>query len=465
MLPLQEAVEPLATPAAHAVFGAIGLLLIATLARELPKIPKQLLVLMATAFVDMVGVFLVLPLLPYYVMRLAGDGVEVPLFGVLEANTLIGIIASAFTVAQLLSAPLWGRLSDRLGRRPVLLVALFASAIAYLIFGFADSLWLLLLSRLVQGAGGGTVGVIQAYVADSVEPEQRARGLGWLSAATNLGVALGPVIGSLLVAFGKFDLMPGEATLSLGRTAPGIGAAVLCLLNMVFAAKYLPESRPAPAAAAPAPVSARHAAWTVVVRFKEQGPRLIWIYAIAIGSFQGIMPMLAPSLKVRFGITEQTIGHVFMWIGAISVWARVLLLGRLVDRFGEARVARFGIVVLSAGLFGMAWAGSLWTLAVTVALLPIGAALTFPCVTGLLSRTVAPGERGLYMGLQQTFGGATRAIAPVLYGWTSDTRGEAVPFQVAAALVLSTSLLAMGLGAVRDRRSRDILSPPTKGGS
>jgi MFS family permease len=200
---------------------------------------------MATAFLDMVGLLMIVPLLPFYVKRLAGDGVD--FFGLtLETGLLSGLVVSAFTVAQLLSAPLWGRCSDRLGRRPVLLIALGASALAYLVFGFADSLWLLMLSRLVQGAGGGTVGVIQAYVADSIEPEQRARALGWLSAATNLGVALGPVLGSYAFSIRDVDLMPGPGTLAMGNAAPGIVAAALCLCTLGLACERRRAWPPSP---------------------------------------------------------------------------------------------------------------------------------------------------------------------------------------------------------------------------
>src|ERR1700730_6122918 len=219
---------------------AIGLLYV--LWREVRKIPAKLFVLMATAFIDMVGLLMIIRLLPFYVKTLGGAGIEIlgMHFGI---GIISGFIVAAFTVAQLLSAPMWGRFSDRVGRRPTLLIALGASGIAYLIFGFANSLFLLFLSRIVQGAGGGTVGVIQAYVADSTDPKDRARALGWLSATTNLGVALGPVLGSFAIALGKRDLMPGPGTLLLGRAAPGIMAAGLCLLNMIFVWRYLAESR------------------------------------------------------------------------------------------------------------------------------------------------------------------------------------------------------------------------------
>ena len=154
---------------------AIGLLYV--LWREVRKIPAKLLTLMATAFIDMVGVLMIFPLLPFYVKKFGEGGVSV--FGVhLGIGFIAGFTIASFTVAQLISAPMWGRFSDRVGRRPTLLIALTASGIAYLIFGFANSLWLLLLSRIVQGAGGGTVGVIQAYVADSTAPQDRARALG-----------------------------------------------------------------------------------------------------------------------------------------------------------------------------------------------------------------------------------------------------------------------------------------------
>src|SRR5215218_78033 len=145
---------------------------------------------MITAFIDMVGTLMIIPLMPFYAKSFGASGF------------VVGLLVAAFAVAQLVSAPMWGRFSDRFGRRPALCIALGASAIAYVIFAFAGSLWLLFLSRLVQGAGGGTVGVIQAYVADATEPHERARSLGWLSAATNLGVALGPVLGTVAVAVG-----------------------------------------------------------------------------------------------------------------------------------------------------------------------------------------------------------------------------------------------------------------------
>lgn len=423
---------------------AIGLLYI--LWREVRKIPAKLFVLMTTAFLDMVGLLMIIPLLPFYVKSLGGSGVDVlgMHFGI---GFISGLIVAAFTVAQLLSAPMWGKFSDRVGRRPTLLIALGASAIAYLIFGFASSLFLLFISRVVQGAGGGTVGVIQAYVADSTAPEERARALGWLSATTNLGVALGPVLGSFAITLGKYDLMPGPGSVHMGHAGPGIIAAALCLLNMAFAWRYLTESRE-PEDELPAGEvrrTSRQAIWRIITHSSEPSSRLIWIYAISIGAFQGSFSVLALFLNARFQVTEQTIGYFFMYIGAISVFTRVLLLGRMVDWLREAKLSRLGLVLLAAGVLGMPLAQNLWMLAIAVALIPLGTAFTFPCVTALLSRVTAPRERGLYMGMQQTYGGVARIIAPLFFGWSFDSLGVSSPYFFSSAFIIATIFLGFGL--------------------
>lgn len=428
------------------LLGAIALGLLYVLWREVRKIPAKMFVLMATAFMDMVGLLMIIPLLPFYVKTLGGEGINILgiHFGI---GIISGTIVAAFTLAQLLSAPMWGRFSDRVGRRPTLLIALSASAIAYLIFGFAHSLFLLFISRIVQGAGGGTVGVIQAYVADSTAPEDRARALGWLSAATNLGVALGPVLGSFAIALGKRDLMPGSGTLQLGRAAPGIMAAALCLLNIAFAARYLTESRDPDEQAPTGEVrpTSRQAIWRVISHSSEPSSRLIWIYAIAIGAFQGSFSVLALFLNARFQVTEQTIGYFFMYVGAISVFTRVLLLGRAVDWLGEANLSRLGLILLAAGVVGMPLSGNLVMLAFAVALIPLGTAFTFPCVTALLSRVISPRERGLYMGMQQTYGGVARIIAPLFFGWAFDSLGVSSPYFFSAAFIVATIFLGFGL--------------------
>ena len=398
---------------------------------------------MVTAFIDMVGLLMIVPLLPFYAESLGGSGL------------MVGLLVSSYAVAQLISAPYWGRLSDRHGRRPALLVGLTASAIAYVIFGYANSLWLLFLSRIVQGAGGGTVSVIQAYVADATPPEDRAKSLGWLSAATNAGVVIGPALGSF--------------TMAAGKHAPGLAAAALCLVNILFAMRYLTESRDMKEAQKRpmAKGRSREALLRVVTHSSEPASRLVWIYSLAMGAFQGMTAILALFLAARYGVTTITIGYFFMYIGAISMFTRAFVLGPAVDHFGELRLSRLGAVLLALGLTLLpfthrmvdphllattfhwlpAWAVALSPyvpLAIALALVPLGTAFTFPCVTAMLSRVTPSHERGLYMGVQQTFGGLARVIFPILAGWLFD-KVIPLPFLVSAGLVLTTIFLGLGL--------------------
>ncbi|HEV7590179.1 MAG TPA: MFS transporter [Longimicrobium sp.] len=410
--------------------------------------------LMFAAFVDMMGLLMVVPQLPFVATRLGAGGF------------VVGALVASFSLAQLLSAPLWGRMSDRYGRRPVLLTALTASVAAYLIFAWASVpapggkasfyLLLLFLSRLVQGAGGGTVGVIQAYVADSTEPRDRARALGWLSAATNLGVSIGPALGSLGVSI-------------WGQRAPGVIAAALCFVNIGFVWRYVRESHvPEPHGSAAPPIRPRAAAVAVLTHPGDPAPRLIWIYSVAMGAFAGFTAVLALFLHARFGVTEKTIFIFFTWNGALSVLVRALLLGKAVDHFGEARLARIGQALLALGLGLLPFTGMIHTprvalpwslepryvaLALVVSLMPLGTAFTFPCVTGLLSQVISPRERGVMMGVQQSYGGAARVLFPLLAGWTFQHLGVGYPFWTSAVLVLGTLFLSFGIAPRREEPS------------
>ena len=346
------------------------------------------------------------------------------------------MLISAFSIAQLLSAPLWGKLSDRHGRRPVIVMALAISAVSYIVFAFAQSLWLLFLSRAVQGLGGGTVGVIQAYVADTSEPEERAKGLGWLSAATSLGAIVGPALGSVLAA-------------TFGRSAPGLGAAALCILNLGFAWRYLAESREMRTTGSHSVpgTTTELSPWRVLLRPGEMAARLVWTYAIAIGAFYGIVAVFTMFLGRQFGIGEKSIGYFFMWFGAAGVIVRTTLVGPAVRRLGEAQMARGGLVLLAAGLILFPFSRGYALLLTSMTLIPLGTAFTFPAVTALLSRVVSSRERGLYMGAQQTVGGVSRVLFQWWNGWAFDHVGMAAPFVVSGVLALGTVGLIRGMSA------------------
>lgn len=378
---------------------------------------KQLSVLIATCCIDMIGFAMVLPLLPYYALRLKAT------------PEMIGLMTAAFSVAQLVAAPYWGRFSDRYGRRPALLIGLFASAVAYVIFGLADALWLLFLSRLVQGAGGGTTGVAQAYVADTVKPAGRAKALGWLSAATSAGVAIGPSVGSLSNAY-------------FGPTAPGIVAACLCLVNVAFAWRWLPESRK-PGAAPTQRKPVLHAATEILEHPARPVSRLIWIYSVGMLAFASLTSVLALFLDAEHGVTVKTIGYFYSYVGLLSFVMRSVLLGPIVERLGETRTMRTGTVILVIGLLAYTVTPNLWALALIIPLVPIGTALLFPSTTALMSRAASKEDLGTTMGVAQTFAGVARVVAPILATAAFQRVGHSAPFFFAAGTVALVGLMSL----------------------
>jgi multidrug resistance protein len=377
---------------------------------------RRLAVLIAVNFVDMVGFMIVLPLLPFYALDLHAS------------PEIVGLLIAAFSIAQLVSAPLWGRVSDRYGRRPALLIGLTASALAYLVFGFAESLWLLFLSRLVQGAGGGTTGVAQAYVADTMPPRERAKALGWLSAATSAGVAFGPVIGSFAA--------------HLGKAAPGLLAAALCLVNVAFAWRWLPESRVRETAPSPLRRPVWHPAWTALRHPGAPLSRLLWIYGIGMVAFASQTSVLALYLGAEFGLDARTIGPIFTYIGILSFIMRSAFLGPIVDRLGELWTMRLGAAMLALGLWLYPTPESLWAFAAVIPLVPIGTALLFPSTTSLMSRQSDPRELGITMGVAQTFAGLARVAAPLLATMAFQRLGHGAPFYLGGACVAVAGVLA-----------------------
>jgi multidrug resistance protein len=375
----------------------------------------RLAILIAVATVDLLGATMVFPQIPFYALHFKAS------------PTFIGVIFASFSLAQLLSAPLWGRISDHYGRRPALLIGLTALGVGYVIFAFANSVWMLLLARIIQGAGGGTTGVTQAYVADTVRPEDRARSLGWLSAGTNVGTMIGPAVGSFLVY--------------KGQGAPAVAAAILCALNLFFAWQWLPESRnPEHVSAVRKPVW--RGAWAVLCHPARMASRLTLIYALGMFGQSVLIAVLALYLNSRFGVDEHTIGYFFVYVGIFSVILRSALVGPIVDRLGEPLAIRLGSAALILGFIGYPLAPSLWTLAVVIPLVPIGTAMLFPATTALLSRSTDKADYGLAMGTAQTFAGISRLIAPILSTAMFERISQPSPFFFAAAIIGVGSLLA-----------------------
>ncbi|MCE2559825.1 MAG: MFS transporter [Acidobacteria bacterium] len=387
-------------------------------------IRHRLAALMVVAFVSTLGEFLVVALLPFYAERYGATPFEV------------GALVSAFALAAMASAPLWGRLADRSGRRPALLLGLLVSAAGYLLFGMAQSLELLLLARLVHGVGGGTVPVVFAYIADSVTGERRAEGIGWVTAVTSSAAMIGPAVGSLAT-----QLHPAGA---------GAVAAAFSLAAAVFARIWLPESRRRreESDAEEAPYSILGAVGRVAVQPLRPLNLLIWIYAAGQIGMAGMTAIIGLYLGRRFGVDESNIGLFFFYLGGLSIAFRVLVLGWAVRRYGELSVLRAGAVSFGVGLVAIPFATGLWTLGAAVFFVPLGTSLLFPCTTSQVSKR-APGSDvvGQVLGVQQAYGNASKIAAPLVATYMFQALSPEAPFVAIGVVLILAAVMSVRLPA------------------
>jgi MFS family permease len=387
-------------------------------------------VLFAAVLVDMLGFGIVMPVLPFYATALDATPLEVT------------VIIASFSAMQLAAAPLWGRVSDRRGRRPLILAGLFASAVSYLIFGLADSVFVLLLSRMAAGAAGGTISVAQAYIADTTKAEDRAHGLGLLGAASGLGVMLGPALGGFVGSWG-------------GLAAPGFVAAGLCALNGVAALVLLPESRVRPAQHEPHGETATLRGW---VRTMTRYPLslLLSVYFLGISSFTAMSALLALYAEARFGLEAHDVGLLFTLAGATTVVVRGVLLGRLVRRFGEPFTVRVGTVGLGLALGALVVIPSAAWLWPVVPLYAFGAGTLFPALASLVSRATDEASQGSVLGGSQVVGGSGRVVGPLWAGWLFQHVGVRSPFAVGAGVLAAPFLLALRIPPARRQHAPEV---------
>ena len=386
----------------------------------IPLRKSPLAVLFAAVLVDMLGFGIVLPLLPFYAESMGATPLQVT------------ILVASFSAMQLAAAPFWGRVSDRVGRRPLLIGSLFASAFSYLLFGLADSYWLLLVSRMAAGAAGGTITIAQAYIADTTAHDERARGMGHLGAASGLGVMLGPAVG-------------GFASNWWGLGAPGFVAAGFCALNAIAAIFLVPESH-THERRAEVGQAATFGGW---VRSLTAYPLsvLLTVYFLTISAFAAMTSVLALYLERSFGVNEKDMGLLFTLSGATTVVVRGMMLGRLVKKFGEPITARIGILSLMAAMLTLPFLpDARWALLVAP-LYAFGAGTLFPALASLVSRATDRASQGSILGGSQVVGGLGRVVGPLWAGFFFQSVGISAPFTVGAVLVLFALLVALRIPA------------------
>ncbi len=381
-----------------------------------------MVVLFLIVFVGMVGFGILLPIFPFYAERVGAS------------PTVITWTMAAYTLAQALAAPIWGRISDAYGRRIVLIVTMIGSALAYLLLAFADSLWLVIVSRVLGGAMGGNTSAAFAYVSDITTEEERSAGLGKIGAALGMGFIFGPAIGGLLA---------GADVATANFVAPAVTAGSISLIATLGALFFLPESLPPehrkPLFGAP---REDHPVAASLATLNRAGLLQLLIAALAfyigMAQLEAIFPLWG---KDVFGMGPRDIGTLFFVLGIITVIMQGGLIGPLTRRFGEKRISIAACVLFATGLSGMAWATSMWQ--VWVALVPFGISVGLfnPSVSSMVSKTASVTERGAIMGRYQSASAMGRVVGPMICGPLYSFVSRDAPFLVGAAIMLPVLLL------------------------
>lgn len=372
-----------------------------------------LLIVFATILIDFVGFTVLIPVLPLYAEELGASDFQV------------ASILTVYALAQLLFLPLWGWISDRIGRRPVILVSLLGTVASFLLLAVAESIATIYWARILAGFFAASIGTAQAVVTDVTAPSERARGMGLIGAAFGAGMVVGPVLGGL--------------SAGIDARAPFYLISALALLNFVVACFALPESL--------AP-ERRETRWTGLgatlvptplrlfglVHEKRIGLYLYLFFHI-FSAFAVLEALITLYAGKTFGRAPLDIGWLFMWIGLVMIATQGVVLRRLVHHYGEARLVVTGLLAMGGGLAALAFAPSFAWFYPIGALVAFGNGVTFPAFTSLYSKACREGQAGELLGQGQAMSTTGRIVGPLLGGWIMSRWGPAAPFLAAGALM------------------------------
>jgi multidrug resistance protein len=417
-----------------------------------PKLKTPALaVLFGTVFINLVGFGLVVPLLPFFALSLKAEAWQITL------------MFSAYSLGQFFAEPFWGRLSDRIGRKPVLLITLIANALGYLMLAFVPNIWLAIAVRLFTGLGAGNISTVQGYVADVTPPEQRAGRMGLIGAAFGLGFIVGPGLGGLLT-----QPQLGH----IGYQLPIFLAAALAALAAVGVVVFLRESRAKadPAVPRPAFLSGLKDA-----RDNDVVSRVLVVTLIYMAGFSAMESVFGLWAESRYQWGAREVGLSFMIVGIVSTLNQGFFAGRLARRFGESRVLATGMLLFGSSLVlqvlaPVAWfpateltLGALsipvvqgWSIPVIMALGACGMSLAMPNISAMISRASPPDRQGAMLGLNMASSSVARIFGPMIAGALFSGLGHDWPFLVGALLTIPAAVMAINAGrAIRRGRAAD----------
>jgi MFS transporter, DHA1 family, tetracycline resistance protein len=360
--------------------------------------------ILMTVVIDLIGFGIVLPILPLWAQHFGASAVE------------IGILSATYSLMQVIFAPLWGRLSDRVGRRPVILVTLLGSCVSAFMIGIAHTLLLLFIARILNGVSGASYATAQAYVADITTDEGRARGMGLIGAAFGIGFIIGPALG---------------AGLSLiSSAAPFFFASGLAAVNLLLAWRLLPESR------RPGSLTAPMGRWEMLrhaLTSRRIAP-LVWISFIATFAFVGMEATFALLGSHRFGYGAGTMGMLFAYVGIAAAVGQGVLVGRVVARFGETQVMVWGLAGTAVGLAVLAVAFNIVVVLIALAILGIFSGMAFATISALISHAAPVDMQGGVLGIAASSSGLARVGGPIVAGALFEYVNPSAPLAVGAVL-------------------------------
>jgi MFS family permease len=371
---------------------------------------------------DLLGVNLLVPVQAYIVRQYNSDAVTV------------GLLTVIYSAAQFIAAPVLGLVSDRVGRRPVLLICLLGSAVGYVIFGIGGALWILFLSRLIDGITGGNLSVALAYTADVTPSEKRAQSFALIGAAFGLGFLLGPAIGG---ALGQIDL-----------ALPAYAAAGLTLINLVFGFFVLPESLPREKREAGLQSDA---GWNLLTAFRNviRTPFLAPILVaqfIFLFAFGGMTSNISVFLIEKFRVEPLQFSLVFVIAGVVNIVVQGGLIRALAPRFGEKKLVLAGLVILTTGWLGMVNVSQMWAVYILAGVSGIGSALAMPTLNAMASNRVAQHQQGKLSGVSTSLGSLANVIGPLAAGALYDAVAPGAPYWAAGAVMVAAFIL---IGRIR----------------
>ena len=415
---------------------------------------RGLAIVFAVVFLDLLGFGIIIPILPYYTRSFPGG-----------TEFVIGLLAASYSLMQFVFAPLLGSLSDRIGRRPVIVVSLSGSVIAWTVFGLADALWLLFVSRMLAGAMGGNLSTAQAYVADVTPREDRAKSLGLLGAAFGLGFIFGPGIGAVLSFDGVVAAVDGLVpVVAITRfSLPSFAAAVASLCGVVVTLLFLPESLPAEARGGgerrPSQVE------QLLAGLQTSGLReLLGAFFLVSFAFSGVQIMFIPFVADVYGYTASQSALLLTYIGVLSVVVQGVLVGRLTARYAAVSLTVGGTAVLAVGVGLLPFTnrlgafvpdltgitplltGELLALLAVLTLLPVGNGVLSVTLTTIVSQRASAATQGSAFGLTQGAGSLARTIGPIVMGGLYTVVGFWSPFVVGAVLLVPVGVLVYRIG-------------------